>query len=153
TVTRRTTTTMIDGKKTKHNRKGVHVVKKKLADGTYKLYYYNRETAAPTLQTRHAGTFVELIRNYLNSIEFETKLRESTKVEYRRHLTIAEREFGSMPVEVLNDPRVRQDFLGWRDKLIQGGSGVRQADYHLQVIGSLLSWARDRGIINVHQLL
>jgi hypothetical protein len=54
---------------------------------------------------------------YTLSIEFEEKLSASTQSEYRRLLTAAESEFGNMPLAALDDPRVRKDFLDWREKV------------------------------------
>jgi hypothetical protein len=108
---------------------GINTVRKRLADGTVRTYYYHRATgftlsgkpgspeflrdygaAEKTLLDRHAGTFNGLVRDYTLSPEFE-KLRESTRREYRRMLTKAEAKFGNMPLAALEDPRVRQDFM------------------------------------------
>jgi hypothetical protein len=47
-----------------------------------------------------------LVRSYTTSVEFEQKLAASTQAEYRRMLTKAESEFGTMPIAALDDPRV-----------------------------------------------
>jgi hypothetical protein len=125
--------------------KGVHSVNKKLAGGTIKTFHYHRATrirldgvpgspefiasfaaAEKLISDRHHGTFNALVRHYSTSIEFEN-LAESTKKEYRRLLTAAESEFGTMPIAALNDPAVRQEFLGWREKVARN-SGRREAD-------------------------
>jgi hypothetical protein len=81
-----------------------------------------------------------------NSVEFEEKLAASTQAEYRRMLTAAEAEFGNMPLAALDDPRVRKDFLDWREKVARL-SGEREAD--IPPICRLrqwqLTWAVDRG--------
>ena len=46
-------------------------------------------------------------------------------------LTKAETEFGDMPIAALDDPRVRKDFLDWREKVARA-SGEREADNRLQ---------------------
>lgn len=57
-------------------------------------------------------------------------------------------EFGDIPIAVLADKQVRGEFLEWRDKLAKASS--RQADYSYAVLALILSWARDRGTINVN---
>jgi hypothetical protein len=53
-----------------------------------------------------------------------------TQAEYRRMLTTAEKEFGNMPLAALEDPRVRKDFLDWREKVARA-SDEREADNRL----------------------
>jgi integrase len=149
--------------------KGVHIVKKKLASGEIKLFYYHRKTrkriegipgtpefvasfanAERATADKHEGTFVALIRDYTNSIQFQN-LAEVTKKEYKRLLTAAEAEFGDLPIEALNDPEVRQEFLSWHEKLARR-IGLRQADYTIQTISSMLSWAIERGKISSNHL-
>ena len=67
------------------------------------------------------------MRRYTFSVEFETTLAASTKAEYRRMLTKAEAEFGDMPMAALDDPRVRKDFMDWRERVARA-SGEREAD-------------------------
>lgn len=143
---------------------GINPVRKRLADGTIRLYYYHRATGAPlsgkpgspeflrdyaaaekSLLDRHAGVFNGLVRDYTISPEFG-KLRESTQKEYRRMLTKAEGQFGSMPIAALEDPRVRQDFMSWR-AVVATESGDREADNRLSVISAMLTWAKENGHI------
>jgi hypothetical protein len=49
-------------------------------------------------------------------------------------------------VGLLNDRRVRGDFLAWRDEIAK--SSPRQADYIITVFARALSWALDRGMIS-----
>jgi hypothetical protein len=77
------------------------------------------------------------------SVEFEEKLASSTRAEYKRMLTKAEPEFGNMPIAALDDPRVRRDFLDWREKIARA-SGQREADNRLSAISAMLTWAVDR---------
>jgi integrase len=92
-----------------------------------------------------------LIRSYTQSVEFEEKLASSTQAEYRRMLTKAEGEFGDMPIAALEDPRVRKDFLDWRQKVARQ-SGERESDNRLSAISAMLSWAVDRGNLTVNNL-
>lgn len=142
---------------------GINTVRKRLADGTVRIYYYHRATGATlggkpgspeflrdygaaekTLLDRRAGTFNGLVRDYTLSPEFTEKLRESTQREYRRMLTKAEIKFGNMPLAALEDPRVRQDFMNWRGAVAKA-SGDREADNRLSVISAMLTWAKENG--------
>jgi integrase len=58
-------------------------------------------------------------------------------------LTKTESHFGDMPVAAINDPRVRKEFLEWRDKVART-SGEREADHRLS---AMFSWAMDRGLL------
>jgi len=149
--------------------KGVHSVNKKLADGSIKTFHYHRATrtpltglpgtpefiasfagAAKLVSDRHHGTLNALVRDYTLSPEFGD-LAESTKKEYRRLLTTVEAKFGTMPIPALNEPEVRQVFLGWRDKVAQT-SGPREADIRIQVTSAMISWAIEHGKVSVNHL-
>jgi integrase len=92
---------------------------------------------------RSSGTFNRLVRDFTSSIEFQSKA-DSTQSEYKRMLTKAEAEFGDLPMEALNDPGVRRDFMDWREKVART-SGNREADNRLSAISSMITWAVDRG--------
>jgi integrase len=66
-------------------------------------------------------------------------------------LTAAETEFGDMPIAALDDPRVRKDFLDWREKVARK-SGGREADNRLSAISAMLTWATDRGQVVANHL-
>lgn len=140
--------------------RGVHTVKKTLADGSVRIYHYHRETrrhlpgeagsqefyiafgdAEKSLRDRLAGVFNGLVRDYTLSDEF-AKLRDSTQKEYRRMLTKAEAEFGDLPIGTLDDPDVAPVFLAWR-KRVAKESGDREADNRLSIVSAMLSWAAD----------
>jgi integrase len=59
-------------------------------------------------------------------------------------------KFGDCPVKLLDDRRVRGEFLAWRDEIAK--SSPRQADYIITVFARALSWALDRGMISVNLL-
>ncbi len=151
------------------NLKGVNRVRKSLATGEVVYYHYHRATgrrlhgepgsaefvrdyaeAEKSVSDRLAGTFVQLIRDYLLSPEFERRA-ESTQREYRRMLTKAEAEFGDMPIPALQDARVRKDFLDW-GAAVARTSGNREADNRLSVISAMLSWAKDNGRLATNHL-
>lgn len=142
--------------------KGINTVRKQLADGSRAVYRYHRATGLPlegepgspefiasyaraqeTLKARHSGeTFAALLRAYTTAPEFTDRLGAATQREYKRMLTKAEPEFGDMPIEALEDPRVRRDFLDWRQKVAKA-SGEREADNRLSAISAMLTWAVD----------
>jgi integrase len=142
----------------------------KMVRGQRRAYWYHRGTgarlqgapgsaefirdlaAAEALSaSRHSGTFNGLVRGYTLSTEFTESLAPSTQAEYRRMLTVAEAEFGDMPLAALDDPRVRKDFLDWREK-ISRRSGQREADNRLSAISAMLTWAVDRGKVTANNL-
>ena len=150
--------------------KGWFTTYKTLQSGERREYHYHRvtlrrlngkpgspefiadyATAEKLIRDRLAGTFNGLVRIYTLSVEFEEKLSASTKSEYRRLLTAAESEFGNMPLAALDDPRVRKDFLDWREKVARA-SGEREADNRLSAISAMLTWAVDRGQANANYL-
>jgi integrase len=152
------------------NLKGIFPTYKTLRDGTRRTYWYHRATgrrlkgepgspefiadlaaAEKTMRDRLAGTFNNLVRGYTLSVEFESGLAPSTKTEYRRMLTKAETEFGDMSIVVLDDPRVRKDFMDWREK-VSRASGEREADNRLSAISAMLTWAVNRGQISANHL-
>jgi integrase len=142
----------------------------KTVRGERRVYWYHRATgarlhgepgspefikdlaAAEALgASRLAGIFNGLVRGFTLSVEFTEKLAPSTQVEYRRLLTAAEVEFGDMPTMALDDPRVRKDFLDWREKVARQ-SGQREADNRLSAVSAMLTWAVDRGQVTANYL-
>jgi integrase len=150
------------------NLRGINRVKRRLADGTTRVYFYHRATqvrlegapgsaefvaswqaAEATISDtcRHSGTFAEWINGYRASEGF-TELRAATQKDYRKQIAKIEREFGDMPLDALRDPAVRAEFLDWRDRLAQ--TSRRQADYAMTVLGVICSWAVNRGLLAVN---
>lgn len=160
-----------DGNVVRADIEGVFPTYKLLKDGTRRTYWYHRATgkrlhgepgsaefiadyaaAEKTIRDRHTGTFNSLIRSYTTSVEFEEKLAPSTQGEYRRMLTKAEGELGTMPLAALDDPRVRKDMLDWREKVARA-SGQREADNRLSAISAMLTWSVDRGTLTANHPL
>ena len=143
------------------NLRGINPVKKRLKDGTVKTYYYHRATGRPlhgapgsaqflndfsmaeqSQVAKRQGTLGGLIRDYVSSPKFEG-LAAATQKEYRRMLAKVEDKFGAMPLAVLDDPRVRGDFLDWQDEVARE-AGPREADHRLTVVSAMLTWAVTR---------
>ncbi len=152
------------------NLKGIFPTYKTLRDGIRRTYWYHRATgrrlngepgspefiadlaaAEKLIRDRLAGTFNNLVRLFTLSTEFDTTLAASTKAEYRRMLTKAEAEFGDMPMAALDDPRVRRDFMDWRENVARA-SGEREADNRLSAVSAMLTWAIERGHITANHL-
>jgi integrase len=137
-----------------------------LADGSVRVFYYFRPTgerlpgkpgdtdflaayarAAAARSRHHDGTLSALIHAWSLAPKWTDPpppvgngYAESTRREYRRMLLAIERRFGDLPIDALEDPAVRQDFLRWRAKVARE-SGAREADHRLAVLSALLSWA------------
>jgi integrase len=148
---------------------GINTVRKRVADGSVRIYYYHRDTGArlhgkpgspefiasyaeaekkPT--ERHAGLCAGLIRAFLTSPEFSNNLQPSTQREYRRILTAIEAQFGRAPIAAMADLRFSGDALEWRDEI--AASKPREADNRMIVFGRLLSWAKKRHRISANVL-
>jgi integrase len=102
---------------------------------SYEAAHRNRRTPDPSL-------FRSVIAGYLKSEAF-TGRRERTQSDYLKQIAKIEAAFGDLPLDALDDPRITNDFLEWRDSM---ASSPRQADYAWTVLMRLLSWARGRGL-------
>lgn len=154
--------------------KGLHKTTSRLSDGTVRIYWYawkggprlEGDPGTPTFDAsyrqairerdrrRHGDTLAGLVSTYRGSPEFADHA-ESTRREWSRFLDLiqdktGELAIGALPVEALSDPRVRQHVLAWRD---QWRETPRKADYAMQVLSALLSWAVGRGVIPANILL
>ncbi len=145
--------------------KHVHAVRRKLADGTTRTYYYawrggpridaEPRTTAFVDQYRDAhenrnsssgGDFSRvsgLIDQYTASPEFD-ELRRGSRDLYMRNLEAIRCKFGTLRTAGLNDPRIRTHIIAWRDSL---RSTPAAADQRIRMLRTLLSWAVDRRII------
>lgn len=148
--------------------KGLNTATKRIADGSKKTYYYawrggpllRGEPGTPEFMASYNaalasrvpatnGVLSWLSDKYQDSEDFRL-LREKTKKDYARHLCQINVRFGDCPLAVLDDPRVRRDFLEWRDEIAR--STPRQADYVIAVLARVLSWGTDRGYLTKNVL-
>jgi len=148
---------------------GVNTVRKTLADGSARLYYYHRSTgtrldgkpdssefiasyaeAEKRLVPRDRASCAALIHAFLTSPEFLNNLRPATQSEYRRMLTAIEAKFGDAPIVAMEDARFCGDALDWRDEI--AATRAREADNRMVLFGRLLSWAKKRHRISVNVL-
>jgi integrase len=144
--------------------RGINSKRKRLADGSFKTYYwawkggpplrgepgspefiasYNEAVARKVMLPR--GALFSLLQQYQDSEDFRL-LADSTRRSYVPLIARIEKAFGAFPLSALTDRRTRGIFMAWRDK-IASGSGRRQADYAWTVLARALSWSLNRGLI------
>lgn len=148
---------------------GIHKVRKKLADGSVRLYYYAwrggpRIDAEPHTDafvseyvrlTRdradapYQGCMAELVRAYLDSPAY-LNLKPSTKEGYDLAIRAIETEYYDMPLTALAEHGARSDFLQWRDGIAK--THPRKADLYMAVLRRILSYGYDREFIERHPL-
>jgi integrase len=143
--------------------KGINSKRKRLADGSYKTYWYawksgpalRGEPGAPEFMASYndavatkiappTGVLLSLLQGYQASGDFLERA-DRTRQDYVRQIKIIEAQFGSFPLSALPDRRSRGVFMAWRDRL--AAKSRRQADYAWTVLARVLSWGVDRGLI------
>ena len=143
--------------------KGINPKRKRLADGTFRTYYYawkggprlrgepgtpefvhSYNDAIATKAATPQGKLLSVLQAFQASGEFNG-LAARTRFDYIGRIKIIEAEFGDFPLSGLTDRRTRGIFMAWRDKL--AAKSRRQADYTWQVFARILSWALDRGLV------
>jgi integrase len=151
--------------------KHVHVVKKPLADGTIKEYYYHRRTRKPIAgspgsaafqiayeEASKSGsgggggsddTFSRLIADYIGSYDFQKK-SDWTKKDYLKAKRRVEERWGDMPIKLLNDKRIKREFVRWRDLMAK--SSPKQADLTFGFARRVVSYAVKHGQLDVNHL-
>ena len=146
---------------------GINSKRKRLADGSFKTYYwawkggpplrgepgtpefiasYNEAVARKVPPPR--GLLLSLLHQYQASEDF-VGLADSTRRSYVALIKRIERDFGDFPLAALSDRRSRGVFLRWRDEIAASG-GRRQADYAWTVLARVLSWSFNRGLVNAN---
>lgn len=148
---------------------GVHRVKKKLADGSWKFYHYawrggpamgsdpestdfvaefvrlTRERPDAPFQ----GCMAEIVREYLKSPAYTT-LKPSTKEGYDIAIKAIETEFFAMTARQICETGSRLLFLQWRDEIAR--THPRKADLFMSVLKRILWFGMDREMIERHPL-
>ncbi len=147
--------------------RGINSKRKRLADGSYKTYYwawkggpplhgepgtpefiasYNDALARKVLPSR--GVLLNLLQQYQASEDFRS-LAPSTRRSYIPLIARIEKDLGDFPLSALTDRRTRGVVMAWRDK-VAASSGRRQADYAWTVLARVLSWSFNRGLIGTN---
>lgn len=150
--------------------KGVKPVRKTLADGTHKLFFYHRATKRRLPDDPNSKDFADalreaerialhgeqpvetlstLIREYCASPDW-TQLAASTREIEAYNLSAIESEFGGMELAAIDQRGARAMFLEWHDELAQ--TQPRGADAKLTRLARILRWAYDRERIMRHPL-
>ena len=110
---------------------------------------YHAAIAAPRI-ARTSGALQSIIDGYQKSPQW-TALGERTKRDYIQAIAKIEKRFGDRPLEVIEDPKIRPRFLGWRDEMAK--ASPRQADAVFGVLRIILEWGRDRGLVSHNHAL
>ena len=137
---------------------GVHVVRKRLRDGSTVAYHYAwrggprlpdpkdqrayliayaeavQARAAPIARTPR--TLSDIVSAYRASFQY-AKLAPATRKHYERRLDAIEDAFGTLPVDALAAKGMRREIKAWH----AAHHATRDADTRLQVLSALLSWA------------
>lgn len=147
---------------------GVNPVKRKLASGETKMYYYHRATGEPLkgkpgsaeflasmavaeakTRNRDSGTLNGVLREFEETAKYR-RLAESTKKEYRRIFTFWSDKFGTCPLPGLEDKAFRRDVLKWHDSY--SADNPREADNRVTILARILSWAASDGPLDKNVL-
>ncbi|MEI9403387.1 tyrosine-type recombinase/integrase [Mesorhizobium argentiipisi] len=143
--------------------KGLNSVKKKLADGTTKTFYYAWK-GGPSLPGKPGepefiaaynaavarkiepprGVLLSILQGFQATTLWDD-LAPRTRRDYVGLIKVIEKDFGDFPLSALADRRTRDIFMNWRDK--RAKASRRQADYSWQVLARILSWAHGRGLV------
>jgi len=146
--------------------KGLNRVRKRLADGSIKDYYYLGKGGPPVhgdygspefhvsyveaAQSRRPvrkNDLQSLIERYLDSPDYE-KLADATKELYGYCIRAIEAEFATLPLSALDDREIRGEFLQWRARL--GKRSPRQADLAFRTLARIIAWGCHWGIISTN---
>jgi integrase len=147
--------------------KGINSKRKRLADGTWRTYYwawkggpplrgepgtaefiasYNEAVAQKVATPK--GVLLSLLLKFQQSAEFEFGISPRTRRDYIKQIKRIEQTFADFPIKGLDDARATSIFLEWRDKLAR--TSLRQADYAYGTLARILSWALKRKMIETN---
>jgi len=114
------------------------------ADGVEALIATYHQPVAPPSPT----TVRDLVTLFKAAPEGFLKLRKSsTQAKWRPWLDQIVEDFGDLPAAALGAKGVRREFVNWRNKW---SATPRTADYALQVLRRVLSWALDLELIEAN---
>jgi integrase len=147
--------------------KGINPKRKRLADGSFRTYYYawkggprlQGEPGAPEFVASYnaavaqkvappTSVLLALLFRFQESGEFKFNISPRTRRDYIKQIKHIERKFSDFPIKALAAPGARAIFLEWRDELAQ--TSLRQADYAYGTLARILSWAHNRGLITAN---
>jgi integrase len=90
---------------------------------------------------------LSIIEGFRASEEY-LALAARTRQDYDKQLLLIERKYGDLPLQALDDRRVRGDFKAWRADLAKRSR--RQADYAWDVLRRVINVAIDNGIVSTN---
>lgn len=145
--------------------KGIATATKTLASGERRTYYYawrggpklegqpgsaafvaSYNAAIASRKSPREDRLGSLVEAFRSSSEY-TSLGERSRRSYNVYLKMIETKFGSMPIAALAEPRVKDVFMTWRDKM---AATPRKADYAWSTLARVLSVAKKRGKITIN---
>lgn len=152
--------------------RGFKTVKKAMADGSVKLFFYHRETGARlpgapgepeferTLAKLHAEaagkaeqagarTINWLAREYQKSQDWKALGDYTREIEAYR-IEAIETKFGTLPLEAVEERGARGLFLGWHDDIAE--EHPRSADAHLARLAKILAFGVERELLLVNPI-
>lgn len=146
---------------------GIHKVRRKLATGQHATYYYAwrggpRMEADPADEhafgaeyyrlTRERdlgrGGFPDLIKAYVASPAY-ARLKPASRRSYDAAINLIEAEFHELDIEGISEKGSRALFMDFRN---QFAATPRKADLVMSVLSRILSYAKDREVIERHPL-
>jgi integrase len=143
--------------------KGIHTMRRRLADGTVRTHYYLgwHKGAAKLKGEPGSPEFIEsyrratkkrkteerttetLIDDYFDSGHFLHHLSPRTQEDYRKLGARFRAKFGATPIRFWKDPRSKKKLRKWRDKLAV--ASARQADYMWSFMSAVFTLAVNDG--------
>lgn len=150
--------------------KGIHRVRKRLAGGGVRTYYYawrggprinadlrdQKAFAAEFYRLTcfqpppsSAKTLSDIIRLYCAASDY-TGLSKKTKEGYDTSLTRIQGKFGTLPIEALEEKGARSIIRRWRDDVL--AVSPRAADLTMAVFTKVLNFAKDEELISRNPL-
>jgi len=149
--------------------KHVNKVRKKLADGTWRIHYYHRLTGkriegepgtlefqvsydkAAKRAKAQAEMFADAVAEYFGSQSFKS-LGDRTKKDYLKHRKTIEDGWADLPLAALDDKLIRRDIKKWHSQLVET-IGPRQADLTRATMSVVVSYAVDSSLLSANYLL
>lgn len=140
---------------------GLHRVRKTLADGTIREYYYAWRggpaipgkpgspeflRALADLRERSAtpNTLEWLVEKYRSSPAWAS-IKPSTRKSYLAEIELIRKRWGALPISAIPAKGFRRHIIAWRDSRAETPAS---ADRGIAVLSVLLGWAVQQGIID-----
>lgn len=150
--------------------KGIHRVKKRLADGSIRVYHYAWR-GGPQMQAQpgtlafaeefyaltqgrvkneiRTGTLASLVERYKQSQAYQVR-RASTRKVYDWAISRILARYADLPIAALSETGMRSEILDWRDREL--ADRPRAADLIVTCFATILAFAKDREFITRNPL-